>query len=628
MNYSVELWDNYNKAKDTLYLHLSQLSNIITLYSTHYDSQLNLSYTLKNVSSLKIIQPDLESFTKGFNSFINDFINQYNYLSEFLVCLKDEILNPLIKLHETSLKKLNFNLIEISSSEKNYNDSVKKLENAKNQFHTFAKEIEESMFKSLTLKKSGKNGRKIKNEEIKGLTFLQKAKENEKLYVDLIEKTNKLQDEYIEKKKFNLNEIQDMEMEIGENIKDSFRRFIIIKVAYLRNMQYDMQNKSKMVEDINITNDINNFINNNKTYAVPPQKFEYVPYISKIDMSSNKDNMDVINEVKLFINSNFGCEVPKEINPHSDTNKNKELYNAIKNYVNNIFDKEKPIEKNISNEIKNILLNKRSRRIFLREMNNYIIENKNLNSSTLNDTSFDKVLMVLKEALNILQVETDFDSMKIILNLSNRVYKMTTEENVQKKIFIENELNFRTQKIFNTFDFWKELIKYDIVEEMHNQKQFNLYSCNDDQNSDKQKNRIQKIVLNKLNTYLFYMREFHYQSNMIKQIINDFKEIYDLNEQDLLKFRQLIKEINNEEKNLNISKNEVEKKLASDDNQEKNKSNEIKEDTNSEINTNSINNEDDKNKSVEGSQNKDNIKNESNNDNNINNDDSKDSKEI
>lgn len=612
MNYSVELWDNYNKAKNTLYLHLSHLSNIISLYSIHFNSQLNLSHTLKNVGSLKIIQSDLESFTKGYNSFINDFINQYTYLSEFLVCLKDEILAPLIKLHETSLKRLNFNLIEISSCEKNYSDSVKKLEIAKNQFHNFAKEIEESMLKTLTAKKIGKNNKKIKDEETRGLTFLQKAKENEKLYVELIEKTNKLQDEYIEKKKYNLNEIQDMEIEIGENIKDSFRRFIIIKVAYLRNMQYDMQNKSKMVENINITSDINNFINNNKTYAVPPQKFEYIPYISKIDLYSNKDNQDVINEVKLFMNSNFGNELPIEINPHSDFNKNKKLYNEIKNYVNNIFNKEKSIEKNIFNEIKNILFNKRSRRIFLREMNYYILDNKNINSSIVNDISFNNVLIVLKEALSILQVETDFDSIKIILNLSNRIYKMNMEQNVQKKIFIESELNFRNQKIFDSFDFWKELIKYDIVEEMHNQKQFNLYSCNDDQNSDKQKNRIQKIVLNKLNTYLFYMKEFHYQSNILKEIINDFKESYDLNEQDILKFREFVKEYKNEEENTNMCKNERENKLDNSDTQEKNKSNETKTDTNSEINTNNINNEDDKDKKIEESKNEDSIKNESN----------------
>ena len=66
------------------------------------------------------------------------------------------------------------------------------------------------------------------------LDDLKKSKDNEKLYVELIDKTNDLQDEYIEIKKRNLNEIQELEAEIAENIKNSFRKFIVFQVAYLR----------------------------------------------------------------------------------------------------------------------------------------------------------------------------------------------------------------------------------------------------------------------------------------------------------------------------------------------------------------------------------------------------------
>ena len=96
------------------------------------------------------------------------------------------------------------------------------------------------------------------------LDSLKKAKEFEKTYVELIDKTNNLQDDNIEIKKRNLNEIQDIEQEIGENIKNSFRKFIVFQVAYLRNIQYDIKKKSSIFENININRDINNYINNNK----------------------------------------------------------------------------------------------------------------------------------------------------------------------------------------------------------------------------------------------------------------------------------------------------------------------------------------------------------------------------
>ena len=64
------------------------------------------------------------------------------------------------------------------------------------------------------------------------MDLLKKSKENERIYISLINNTNRLQEEYIEVKNRNLNEIQDLEEELGEYIKDSLRKFIIFQVAY------------------------------------------------------------------------------------------------------------------------------------------------------------------------------------------------------------------------------------------------------------------------------------------------------------------------------------------------------------------------------------------------------------
>ena len=147
----------------------------------------------------------------------------------------------------------------------------------------------------------------IKTEEIKMLDNLKKSKDNEKIYVELIDKTNELQEDYIEIKKRNLSEIQDIEMEIAENIKDSFRKFIVFQVAYLRNMEYDIKNKSLIFENINIKKDINKFINDNKTQITQLYKYEYVPYISEFENKVVKDkniphiySEKVKNNVKLL----------------------------------------------------------------------------------------------------------------------------------------------------------------------------------------------------------------------------------------------------------------------------------------------------------------------------------------
>ena len=292
MNYSVELWDNYNKAQKTLNFHLQGLKDIISLYTEQYNYQQNYALFLNKVHNSKNQITVFESLYKGFTSFKNDMFNEYNYLSEFLLNLRDDLIKSLSNLYEESLKKLNFNIYEMNSIEQSYKTSVQKLENFKKNFHNFAKEAEESKIKAEYYKE--RNDKSliylIKKEETKVLNLLKKAKENEKLYIEQIDKTNDLQEDYIEIKKRNLNEIQDIEHDIGENIKDSFRKFIVFQVAYLRNMQYDIKKKSSIFENINIKKDINNFINNNKTNITHFYKYEYIPYISEFENLITKEN--------------------------------------------------------------------------------------------------------------------------------------------------------------------------------------------------------------------------------------------------------------------------------------------------------------------------------------------------
>jgi hypothetical protein len=110
------------------------------------------------------------------------------------------------------------------------------------KFHGSIKEVEQFKLKSEILKKkynndsnlgkpnqnSNMNNEEIKREEIKALNSLKNAKENENIYITLINDSNKLQEEYIEIKKKNLNQIQLMEEEIGNNIKDCLREIYYI----------------------------------------------------------------------------------------------------------------------------------------------------------------------------------------------------------------------------------------------------------------------------------------------------------------------------------------------------------------------------------------------------------------
>ena len=546
MNYSVELWNNYNKAQKTLNYNLQGLKDVITLYTDHYNCQQNYLLLLKKTYLSKNQITVFESLYKGFNSFKSDMSNQYKYLSEFLTGLRDEIINPLSSLYKTSLSKLNYNIYEMQSIEKAYRTSVENLENSKNYFHHFAKKAEESkLMAELYKERNDKNlNELIKDEETKMLNNLKLSKDNEKIYVELIDKTNDLQDDYVEIKKRNLNEIQEIEEEIAENIKDSFRKFIIFQVAYLRNMEYDIKNKSLIFENINVKNDINKYINNNKTQITQLYKYEYAPYISefenKILKEKNIKNIyseNVKNGVKLFISNVFSKEKPNEINPNSKYYKSGIIANEIKQIVNKIF-KSENLSKDEKEKINKLILLKKTRRKLLQEINNYCLNN--INSSLLNEISYENISNLLKESLKVLQIEKDYESEKLILNFATSFYQINGTSQ-KKKQFIQNDLI--DNKLFNKYEFWKELIKYNIIEEMYNQKKYNLFS---DKKEDEEKNktRIKEIAISKINLHINYMIDFKCKHSFMKQILQEFKEYYDLSDDDTQKIVNKINEYN------------------------------------------------------------------------------------
>ena len=117
----------------------------------------------------------------------------------------------------------------------------------------------------------------VESNEVKIATALKNAKEKERKYINYIKDINIMQEEYIEIKKKNLDLFQNNEEELGLNLKDSLRKYVIFKISYLRNLQYDLDKKSKLIENINIRKDILDYIFQKSTNAMPPENY-FPPY--------------------------------------------------------------------------------------------------------------------------------------------------------------------------------------------------------------------------------------------------------------------------------------------------------------------------------------------------------------
>ena len=568
MSYSIDLWNSYNKVEYQLESHIKGLKTFIYILSEYFSYQTSLENDLKRLSEYSINNPitSYESLSKGISSFQNDLLNQHYYLTEFLNNMKIEILEPLKLLKDKLIKLLNNNLNEMNKSEKSYNYYINQLNYAKNKFHISVKEAEQFKLKTEIYKKNNNSNNnnineEIKKNEIKCLNYLKNAKENENTYIALINDTNILQEEYIEIKKKNLNQIQTMEEELGEKIKDSLRKYIVFQVSYIRNFQYDIDKKAKIMENININKDISNYIYKNSTGEIPPFKYDYIPYLPDLNKNNNLNiDKNIIKDVNNFIGNIFLCDKEKEI----ILLKNKTNL-EIESISEEIFTTKKEIkdfDKNKLDKINKYITDKRNRRILLKNLNNL----KRKLGLNINNITFDNISKLLNNILDILikdeKNEIDYESMVIIIILSSSLYKTSNDiKNNLPRIFLQKIIS--EHKIWKDYDIWKGIIKYSINEEMHNQKNFSIYSKED---FLAKKERIINIVKFQLNTYLYNMLNFDIKKNIITDIIQEFQIYYDLSQNIVDSLNKIIDKNNNnmiynEEKNKNKNKNYEDEKL-------------------------------------------------------------------
>ena len=547
MSYSVDLWNSYSKLENQLESNLKGLKIFIYIFSEFYKSQLTFANELKSLSEYIKNNPItiFESLKEGILSFQNDLLNQHDYLTESLTNIKVEILEPLKELKEKIAKRLYENLTEMNQSEKNYNNCLSQFESTKIKFHKSVKEVEENKLNIELLKKSNTISKnklieELKKQEINALNSLKLAKENENNYISLITDINNIQEEYIEAKKKNLNELQSMEEDIGLAIKDSLRKYIIYEVSYIKNFQYDINKKAKIMENINIIKDISQFIYKNTSRDIPPFKYDYIPYLSDLNKSKINSNIDkgIIDEINNFITNNFTSDKAKEI----IILKNK-INLEIESIAEEIFTSKIAIEnfdKTKVDKIKEYCSNKINRKELLKYLNNFR-RIKGLNLDEMPYNNIGKILNLCLNGIIVNKSNIDYPNIISIISLSSTLYKISSNKN--ERIFLNKYI--KNHEIFKKYETWKNAIKYSIIEEMHNQKNFNRYSKED---FNEKKKRINNIVKFQVTSYLYNMIQFEVKKNFINDIISEFKNYYDLDKEIIDSFNNIV-DNNHENKN-------------------------------------------------------------------------------
>ena len=563
MSYSVDLWNSFDCIGNSLLSNINGMKNLTDIFNGLYLSLESFSSNLKDLYNYDYEISSQKSLYEGILYFKEDFINCYNYIFDFMSCIKKEIITPLERTRENLLNKYLKYKEALNNIEEDYEEYINNLHISKTEFYNSVKDVED--FK-LILENDKYNYNESSNKYKKGSDekineLLKVAKENQKKYVLSINKINNIQNDYIEKKKNYLNNMQYMEEYIGESIKDSLRKFLLYKMALIRNFQYDSENVSKKFDEININKDIKEFIYQNSTNDLIPFKYEFIPYSSNFAKNYKYIlNTNIVKDVCDFINTIFNNDT--QIHSLEIVNKNKINAKKLAEYIfriNNINYKDK--ESIYNKKTEEFFTERKKRKNLLQEMNNLRIKG----NIFINEFNFNNIANALKDCVNFIQkeekgdknsnnfnfVELDFESMNLIFIIATNLYKINELGN-KPRIFLQEKLV--DIKLFSDFEFWKNIIRYFIINEMHTQKNLNLF-----ESKEKQKTKMQNTIKNVLNKYIYNMKSFDVKSKLINDIIHFFQTYYDLDtkliESFLIKEEKIINKNDDNENNFFLLEN-------------------------------------------------------------------------
>ena len=531
MSYSVELWNSFDKIGNLFLSSLAGAKNLIDIFNTLYLSLESFSDKLKDLYNNFDYEITLhKSLYEGVQYFKEDFLNLNNYLIDFTLGIKNEIIKPINNIQSILLNKYLTYKEVIIKIEEEYEENIKELENNKNIFYKTVQDVEDYKinfeYEKQNINELSSEYKKEQEEKI--IELLKIAKENQKSYVLSINKANIYQKNYIEKKKNYLNNMQYMEEELGECIKDSLRKFMLYLMAFIRNIQYDSENTSKKYDEIDINKDIKNFIEQNSTNDIIPFKYEFIPYTSNIGKKyKNLSNM-IIKDIKNFISTIFNNDIEiQNISPISKVDI-KDLAEFIFRINNNKYNDKESLYKQ---KTLMILTNRKTRNLLLQEINKIRIKG----TIFINDYNFNNIGNCLKTCINIIINENkklsnednniddlDYESMNLIFIIATNLYKINEYGN-KPRIFLQEHLI--NTPVFEDFNFWKKIIRYFIINEMHTQKNYNLYESN-----ETKEERKQKLIKNKINTYIYHMKAFEVKDKIINDILLFFKDYYGLDQ--------------------------------------------------------------------------------------------------
>ena len=537
LNYEKNLWlgfktinlnfkEERNIGKILLYI-FTQKKNLECEYANGIKQLYEMFYTYynnnnQNKSSLKL----------GIDSLLNEIVNESNIHLDNVKNIDDNVLKPFGNLLENQLKKGIELADKIYLTQNNFKKVVEHLKNIQSKFQSATKYAEMSIISYEKEKYYSNNENNINNEneenhfnnkkkafdkyDDKQKKFLLMAKDYEKQYKDYIIEANNEREKYIKSSIEVYNSIQEMDESYINELKKYFIKITQCYIEMYNRLFDSKKNTIKLFNKINSSEDIEKFINENKTNYSYPSKFEFIPYTPEFQLKigngiKEKEEYEIGNKALSIMNDIFKY-IPDEFKDNPEMEKN---FFKIDEIVKNIWKGE-----NIENEKLFKLFDYSIYRMqFLYNVNRFRTEGLFF----LQKNSFYNLCSIMNYLLSKSYEQKDYQSIKFCMILSQTFFL-----GKEKNCLVQDEI--QKNNIFKNETIWEGLIDYSLNEEINNQNNYCNYFDEDKESREK---RIHSLCYINLITFWYNMKIFGLPIQNCKNVIRKYAEKYQINENDI-----------------------------------------------------------------------------------------------
>lgn len=544
-NYEDKLWGKIDFLHEKTLKEHSNLNIFSDIIIKYQHTLLDFSKSIDNIKNknAELIEEKnntIDLTLTNFKQVLKSHIVEFKECGEHM---KSTILVPIMQSIDEKYNIEKDMYSQYNKTKTSYINSKTYLEKAKKEFDNGAKLCEKNILNLVQLKAFAlNNAEDVSKTEERVKLSITNTKNLEDKYYKCLEDANKARENEIKKQNELLKFYQIMHTDFYLKINCVISYFIPMVKKMYASILLSLDALEDRCKKIKIGEDINDFIEKNKTDLKPEEPLPFIPYYPQADITNKNitgndkkdlENLDINYNVILTLHQNFR-DIRKDLNMEEEKKKARLRFLCTKIFKIGPGMNFKNEEKT---ELISLLKESFYKSYFLITLSKQRTKGRFQRSETLIQDLSEILHYILDESEKI----KDYENAKNCIILSQTFYHDKQNKKNKKDIKKDNKTEggiknerkiylfeyIKNYKWLKSVEFWEGIMEYMIQIEVNKNEEINKKN-NVNETPEEKKNRLSNIGFSQVLSYTNSMIEFKINKEDINKVVDIFVKRYEI----------------------------------------------------------------------------------------------------